>query len=82
LRFRNARLVDVIGDFNTYYQHPIRIESESLSGERISGSFDPMNPQALLEYVRNVYGARVTQAQDGSTRITGPTTNLAAAQVQ
>ena len=69
LRFRNARLVDVIGDFNTYYQHPILIEGEALSGETITGAFNPLDQHSLVEFLKNVYGVPATQATDGSLRI-------------
>jgi ferric-dicitrate binding protein FerR (iron transport regulator) len=69
LRFRNVRLVDAIGDFNTYYQQPIRIDSEALSHAKISGAFNPLDRGFLLEYIKTTYGARATQGTDGSMRL-------------
>jgi ferric-dicitrate binding protein FerR (iron transport regulator) len=69
LRFRNVRLVEAIGDFNTYYQQPIRIDSKALSDEKISGSFNPLDRRFLLEYIKTTYGARATQGTDGTMRL-------------
>ena len=69
LVFRDARLADVIAEFNRYRTHPLAIDDAAVAGISISGVFHIDDPESLMTYLVNYEGMQVTRDEDGSEHI-------------
>lgn len=69
LVFRDARLSDVIAEFNRYRTHPLTIDDATVAGISISGVFHIDDPDSLMTYLENYEGVQVTRDEDGSEHI-------------
>jgi transmembrane sensor len=69
LVFRDKTLAEVVGQFNRYRQQPLVIDDPRLAGLRVSGTFDPSDPDSLLTYLGAVEAVRVRPLADGSVHL-------------
>ena len=69
LVFRDARLADVIAEFNRYRTHPLAIDDAAVAGISISGVFHIDDPESLMTYLETYEGVQVTRDEDGSEHI-------------
>lgn len=69
LVFRDARLPDVIAEFNRYRTHPLTIDDTGAAEISISGVFHIDDPESLMTYLESYEGVQVTRDEDGSEHI-------------
>lgn len=60
LSFTDAPLGEVVADFNRYNRRRILLAGENLGGLRISGTFDPRDPDAFARTVAKIAGLRLS----------------------
>jgi len=69
LVFRDKTLAEVVRQFNRYRQQPLVIDDPRLAGLRVSGTFDPSDPDSLLTYLGAVEAVQVRALADGSVHL-------------
>jgi len=69
LVFRDARLADVIAEFNRYRTHPMTVDDTAIAGISISGVFHVDDPESLMTYLESYEGVQVTRDVDGTAHI-------------
>jgi len=69
LVFRDKALAEVVGEFNRYRPRRLIIDDPELAGMRISGTFDPSDPDSLVAYLGTVEAVRVGTSADGSVHL-------------
>lgn len=52
LEFNRERLDAVVAELNRYSRHPIILQDHALAERRISGGFDPTEPETLLRFLQ------------------------------
>jgi transmembrane sensor len=69
LVFRDRTLAEVIGEFNRYRAQQLVIDDPELAGLRISGSFDPSDPDSLVAYLGAVEAVQAITPADGNVHL-------------
>jgi transmembrane sensor len=69
LVFRDRTLAEVVGEFNRYRPRQLVIDDPELAGLRISGSFDPSDPDSLVAYLGAVEAVQVSTPADGNVHL-------------
>jgi transmembrane sensor len=69
LVFRDKTVAEVVRQFNRYRQQPMVVDDPRLAGLRISGSFDPSDPDTLIAYLGSVEAVQVLTSSDGSVHL-------------
>lgn len=64
--FRDARLADVLANFNKFYKFAVRLDVQDIAGARVDGSFDVYDRPSLIEYVMKSYGVTASTLADGT----------------
>ena len=67
--FRDKTLADVVGEFNRYRPQQLVIDDPGLAGLRISGTFDPSDPDSLVAYLGAVEAVQVSTPADGNVHL-------------
>ena len=70
LVFRDRTLAEVVSEFNRYRPHHLIIDDPKLAGLRISGTFDPSDPDSLVTYLGMVEAVQVNTVTDGDVHLT------------
>jgi len=69
LVFRAQSLGDVVAEFNRYRTQRLYVDDAQLAALRISGSFDPSDPESLIAYLQDFETVRVERTVDGSVHL-------------
>ena len=69
LVFRDRTLAEVVGQFNRYRPQRLVIDDPELAALRISGSFDPSDPDSLVAYLGAVEAVQVSTPADGNVHL-------------
>lgn len=69
LVFRDRTLAEVVGEFNRYRPQQLVVDDPELAGLRISGSFDPSDPDSLVAYLGAVEAVQVSTPADGNVHL-------------
>jgi len=69
LVFRDKTLAEVVGEFNRYRPQRLVIDDPGLAGLRISGTFDPSDPDSLVAYLGAVEAVQVSTPSDGNVHL-------------
>ena len=69
LVFRDRTLAEVVGEFNRYRPRQLVIDDPELAGLRISGSFDPSDPDSLVAYLGAVEAVQAITPADGNVHL-------------
>lgn len=67
--FRDKTLAEVVGEFNRYRLRHLIIDDPALAGLRISGTFDPSDPDSLVAYLGAEEAVRVSMPNDGNVHL-------------
>ncbi len=65
LYFEDTPLAEAAQEFSRYSAQTIRIEDELLAGQRITGTFDAANPDALVVFLRRYTDAPIARTAQG-----------------
>ena len=69
LVFRDARLADVVAEFNRYRVRPLIIDDSQLADLKVGGVFDASDPESLVSYLKSFETVDVDQPDDGSLHL-------------
>ena len=67
--FRDKTLAEVVGEFNRYRLQQLIIDDPGLAGLRISGTFDPSDPDSLVAYLGAEEAVQVSIPNDGNVHL-------------
>jgi len=67
--FRDKTLAEVVGEFNRYRLQQLIIDDPGLAGLRISGTFDPSDPDSLVAYLGAEEAVQVRTPTDGNVHL-------------
>jgi transmembrane sensor len=66
---RDKTLAEVVDEFNRYRPQRLVIDDPGLAGLRISGTFDPSDPDSLVAYLGAVEAVQVSTPTDGNVHL-------------
>jgi len=64
LSFENARVADVVAEFNRRNRVQIEISDPALAARKVSGTFDSDDPQSFVDFLRTTSGATTSRVRD------------------
>lgn len=74
--FRNARLADVLSDFNRYYKTPAKVTDREVAALPINGVFNAYDRPSLIQFLTAFHGMTVRSLPDGTLIVSRPSENV------